>query len=156
MQKYEQANYDVVVVGGGLAGYSAAVAAARGGARTCLVRTDQFSAAIVRVRFAITPHGAGCHHPYGAETGIVGEVTYAERAACHVTAMENAWTNSQWDLALYDVACRTPNLTMHLNTSCDEVLLAASDADGEPVRGSTLDPTEQQVDDSRGYLRSPP
>ena len=49
--------------------------------------------------------------------------------------MENAWTNSQWDLALYDLACRTPHLALHMNTSCDDVLLAGSDPNSEPICG---------------------
>ena len=73
-----------------------------------------------------------------------------ERAACHVASMENAWTNSQWDLALYDLACRTPRLTLHMNTSCDEVLLASPDGntdDASLIAGSSLDPDEQRVSD---------
>ena len=74
--------YDVIIVDGGLAGYRAAIAAARGGTNTCLIQDRPVLGGNSSSEIRVTPHGAGCHHPYGAETGIVGEVTYAERAAC--------------------------------------------------------------------------
>ncbi len=97
----------------------------------------------------VTPHGAGRHHPYAAETGIVSEAILAERLRCHVKPMENSWTNSQWDMALYDLAVRTPNLTLHLNTPLTDVLLE----DG--TRGSTLDPKDERVQAERGYYERP-
>jgi hypothetical protein len=147
--RHDEHSYDVVVVGGGLAGYCAAIAAARGGASTCLIQDRPVLGGNSSSEIRVTPHGAGRHHPYAAETGIVAEVLLAERAACHVEAMENAWTNSQWDLALYDLACRTPGLNLQLNSSCDDVILA----DG--THGHQLDPDDIHVDESRGYRLRP-
>jgi hypothetical protein len=57
------------------------------------------------------------------ETGIVSEVLIEERARNHETIFENGWTNSVWDLTLYDVAQTTPNLTLHLNTTIVAVIM---------------------------------
>lgn len=141
--------FDVVVVGGGLAGTCAAIAAARHGAQTILVQDRPVLGGNSSSEIRVTPHGAGRVHPYGAETGIVAEALLAERQRCHVEPMENGWTNSQWDFALYDLAKRTPGLTLQLNTSLTDVRFE----DGE--LGSTLDPDDQAVTTKNGYRERP-
>lgn len=113
--------YDVVVCGGGLAGVSAAVASARHGARTCLVQDRPVLGGNSSSEIRVTPHGAAAFHAYARETGIVSEALTAERAANHEPIMENGWTNSVWDLTLYDLVTRTRGLTVHLNTTVEEV-----------------------------------
>jgi hypothetical protein len=141
--------FDVVVLGGGLAGFAAAVAAARHGARTALVQDRPVLGGNSSSEVRVTPHGAGRHHPYAAETGLMAEALAAERQRCHVEPMNNAWTNSQWDLALYDVCLRTPGLRLFLNTTLIDVLLE----DG--TRGSTLDPENRAVCSAKGYFERP-
>ena len=141
--------FDVVVLGGGLAGWAAAVAAARQGVRTALVQDRPVLGGNSSSEIRVTPHGAGRHHPYAAETGIIAEAILAERSRCHVEPMENAWTNSQWDLALYDLSKRTPGLELFMNTSLTDVLLE----DG--TRGSTLDPDDSRVSTDKGYRERP-
>ena len=53
---YQELDYEVVIVGGGLAGYSAAVAAARGGAKTCLIQ-DRPVLGNSSSEIRVTPHG---------------------------------------------------------------------------------------------------
>jgi hypothetical protein len=108
--------FDVVVCGGGLAGFCAAVAAARQGARTCLVHNRPVLGGNSSSEVGVTPHGAAAFHAYARETGIISELLIEERARNHAEIYENGWTNSVWDLVLYDLAQRTPNLTLHLNT----------------------------------------
>jgi len=109
-------SYDVIVCGGGLAGFCAAVAAARNGAATCLVHNRPVLGGNSSSEIGVTPHGAAAFHAYARETGILSEALIEERAQNHAEIYENGWTNSVWDMVLYDIAKRTPNLTLHLNT----------------------------------------
>lgn len=140
---------EVVVIGGGLAGFAAAVAAARHGAKTILVQDRAVLGGNSSSEIRVTPHGAGLHHQYATETGLMSEASLAERSRCHIQPMENAWTNSQWDLALYDICQRTPNLTLQMNTTLTDVILE----DG--TRGSTLDPDDRLVSTDAGYMERP-
>lgn len=109
--------YDVVVCGGGLAGVCAAIAAARGGAKTALVQDRPVLGGNSSSEVRVTPHGAAAFHAYARETGILSELLIEERAVNHEAIFENGWTNSVWDMVLYDLVQRTENLTLHLNTA---------------------------------------
>jgi len=110
--------YDVVVCGGGLAGFCAAVAAARHGARVCLVQDRPVFGGNSSSEIRVPPQGAASFHAYARETGIVHELLAEERASNHEEAtFDNGWINSVWDMVLYDAAMRTPNLTFRLNTA---------------------------------------
>lgn len=115
--------YDVVVLGGGLSGFCAAVAAAREGAKTCLIHNRPVLGGNASSEVRVTVHGAACHHAYCRETGIVGEAMRLERARNHLFPIENGWTNSVFDMSLYDMAVRESNLTLHLNTDVFDVEL---------------------------------
>jgi hypothetical protein len=117
-------NFDVVVCGGGLAGFCAAVSAARAGAKTCLVQDRPVLGGNSSSEVRVTPHGAAAFHAYARETGILSEVLIEERARNHETIFENGWTNSVWDLVLYDLAQTTANLTLRVNTSIHAVELS--------------------------------
>ena len=120
----EQEIYDVVVMGGGLSGFCAAVAAARSGAKTCLIQNRPVLGGNASSEIRVTVHGAACHHAYARETGILGEAMRAERAANHLFPNENGWTNSVFDMTLYDIAMQERNLHLHLNTDVWDVELA--------------------------------
>jgi hypothetical protein len=109
--------YDLVVIGGGLAGFSAAVAAARLGLKACLVHDRPVLGGNSSSEVRVTPHGAACFHSYARETGIISELLIAERALNHEPTFENGWINSVWDVVLYDMAQSTPGLSLKLNTS---------------------------------------
>lgn len=126
--------YDVVVCGGGLAGVSAAIAAARHGAKTCLVQDRPVLGGNSSSEIRVTPHGAAAFHAYARESGIVSEALIQERLTNHETITENGWTNSVWDLTLYDLAVQTANLTLHLNSSVDEVNASDRQIDSIAVR----------------------
>lgn len=102
--------FDVVVVGGGMAGLCAALAAARHGARTALVhdRPVLGGNASSEVRMWI----CGAHGADNAETGILEEIQ-----------LDNLYRNapgnySIWDATLYNKIAQQPRLTPFLNTSC--------------------------------------
>jgi hypothetical protein len=115
--------YDVVVCGGGLAGVCAAIAAARGGAKTALVQDRPVLGGNSSSEVRVTPHGAAAFHAYARETGILSELLIEERAVNHEAIFENGWTNSVWDMVIYDLVQRTENLTLHLNTAIQNVMV---------------------------------
>ncbi len=106
---------DLCVIGGGLAGLCAAVAAARRGARVVLMQDRPVLGgnASSEVRMWVCgAHGAG-----NRETGIIEELE-----------LTNIWRNpnknwSLWDSVLYEKARFEPNITLLLNTSCFECRL---------------------------------
>jgi len=116
MTKRIEQFFDFIVAGGGLAGVCAAIAAARHGLKTCLVHERPVLGGVASSEMRVTVHGAGCHHAYGRETGIIAELLADERARNHEEINENGWTNSVFDQVLYDACVREPNLTLHLNT----------------------------------------
>jgi len=122
IQKSER--YDVVVCGGGLAGFCAAVAAARHGAKTCLVQDRPVFGGNTSSEIRVPVHGACCHHAYARETGIVSEFLIEERYRNHAPVEENGAVNSVSDIVLYNIAMQTPNLTFKLNTSVHAIRLA--------------------------------
>lgn len=113
--------YDVVVAGGGLAGFCAAVSAARLGARTCLVQDRPVLGGNSSSEVRVQTRGASIYHAYAREGGIMQEIWVKERHDNHKDIFENGWANSVWDMTLYDIAQRTDNLTLRLNTSVQAV-----------------------------------
>lgn len=104
---------DFVVVGGGLAGTVAAIAAARHGMRTVLVQDRPVLGgnASSEIRMGIV----GAHGDGNKETGILEEIQ-----------LENLHCNplmryTLWDDVWYSAAVREKNLTLLLNTSVDKV-----------------------------------
>lgn len=104
---------DICVVGGGLAGLCAAVAAARGGARTVLVhdRPVLGGNASSEIRMWV----CGAHGDNRRECGILEELE-----------LENMYRNpgqnySVWDSVLYGKARFQENLTLLLNCSVHEL-----------------------------------
>lgn len=114
--KLEALHYDFVVCGGGLAGVCAAIAAARQGVRVGLLHDRTVLGGNSSSEVRVTPHGAAQHHPYGRETGIIGELIIEERAVNHAEIFENGWTNSVWDLVLLTAVMAEPTIDLHLNT----------------------------------------
>ncbi|ACQ79787.1 conserved hypothetical protein [Beutenbergia cavernae DSM 12333] len=123
--RHREERAQVVVCGGGLAGVSAAVSAARLGLRTVLVQDRPVLGGNSSSEVRVVPRGAGNYHAYARETGVVGDLLERERLLNHEEIFENGFTNSVWDLTMYDLVERTPNLTLHLNTAVRDVVLGA-------------------------------
>ncbi|OZB98647.1 FAD-dependent oxidoreductase [Paenibacillus sp. XY044] len=119
---------DVTVIGGGLAGVCAAIAAARLGSKVVLVNNRPVlggnSSSEVRVWVCgATAHGI---NRYARETGIMGELF-----------VENQYRNPDgnpylWDLVILEAVRAEPNITLLLNTDVHEV-----EADG-PEENRTI------------------
>lgn len=143
-------SYDVVVCGGGLAGFCAAVAAARQGARVALVQDRPVLGGNASSEVRVTVHGATGFHAYARETGILSELLIEERARNHEEINENGWTNSLFDQVLYDLAQRTSGLTLHLNTAVHDVLLG-----DDELSGLSDIPNRPLPDTVSGWYRRP-
>lgn len=119
------ADYDLVVVGGGLAGVAAAIAAARLDRRVALINNRPVlggnSSSEVRVWVCgATAHG---NQRWARENGIIGELY-----------LENQYRNPDgnpihWDDVVLDAVRAEPNISLFLNTDVREV--AASGPEGE-------------------------
>lgn len=106
-------SFDVVVVGAGMAGIPAAVAAARNGAKTVLINDRPCLGGNASSEIRVTVNGVAHLKPDGLperETGIVEEILLENRA-------KNAQESYPvWDHVVYDYVTREPNLTVMLNT----------------------------------------
>lgn len=115
--KSQTVETDVIVVGGGLAGVSAAVAAARLGRTVALINNRPVlggnSSSEVRVWVCgATAHG---NQRWARESGIIGEMY-----------VENQFRNPEgnpiyWDDVVLDTVRREPNLQLFLNTDVRNV-----------------------------------
>lgn len=130
---------DVVVVGGGMAGVCAAIAAARNGASVALIQDRQVlggnSSSEIRMHIV----GADCHggrkDTDSRETGILEEL----RLEAAVRNPQRSF--SMWDLLLYEWVRREPNITLLLNTACVGVKMDAENRIGAVIalRNTTED-----------------
>lgn len=108
---------DLTVVGGGIAGICAAVAAARQGLDTVLVndRPVLGGNSSSEVRVWINGATGGTHNRYVREGGIVEEICLENRA-------RNPDGNADlWDMVLHDLCANQAHLTVHLNLLIDDI-----------------------------------
>ena len=105
---------DFVIIGGGMAGVCAALAAARHGVRVVLVQDRSVLGGNASSEIKMHIVGADCHgsRPGTRESGIIEELR-----------LEDACRNphrsySQWDLLLYEKVKAEPNITLLLDTTC--------------------------------------
>ena len=110
-----EVDYDVVVVGGGLAGVCAAIAAARHGCKTAIVQDRPVFGGNSSSEMRVNATGANNCGAWARETGIIEELLIEERARNH-DVFRNGRINSIWDLVLYEWVKKEPNLTAYLNT----------------------------------------
>lgn len=115
--------FDVAVIGGGMAGISAAVSAARNGAKTVLIQDRPVLGGNASSEMRVTVNGVqGLKNKLKVdrETGIVEELL-----------IENWHYNPQesypvWDHVLYNYVKREPNLELMLNTQAVEAVMSGN------------------------------
>jgi len=105
---------DLVIVGGGLAGVSAAVSASRLGTSVILIQDRSMLGGNASSEIKMHIVGADCHgrKPGCRESGFIEELR-----------LEDSYRNphrsySQWDLLLYEKVKLEPNITLLLDTTC--------------------------------------
>ncbi|MEF3304373.1 FAD-dependent oxidoreductase [Paenibacillus sp. GYB003] len=115
--RFETVQTDIAVIGGGLAGVCAAVAAARHGRTVALVQNRPVLGgnASSEVRVWVSGASATGTHRYARETGIMGEMF-----------VENEYRNPDgnpyyWDLVVLETVLAEPNIRLFLNTDVHEV-----------------------------------
>jgi len=113
-------DFDVVVIGGGIAGTCAAIAAARNGTRTALVHERSMLGGNSSSEVRLYPEVSCNHNVWCKETGILDEIHTEERVRNHEPYVEGLM-NSVWDLVLYEWVLREKDLTLFLNTTVREV-----------------------------------
>ncbi|MBI3986853.1 MAG: FAD-dependent oxidoreductase [Lentisphaerae bacterium] len=112
---------DVCVVGGGMSGLCAALAAARRGARVVLAHDRPVFGgnASSEIRVGIIGADRCGAVPHARETGLIEEIRLRNLASN--PGMD--WC--LWDLLLYEMAREEPNLTALMNASCLDATLEA-------------------------------
>ncbi|NJP51982.1 FAD-dependent oxidoreductase [Streptomyces sp. SBST2-5] len=113
-QDYE---FDVVVVGGGLAGLCAAIACAREGAQVALVQDRPVYGGNSSSEIRVVPYGASHGAAWAGETGLAHELILTDRAGNHEHFFDHGLMNSLYDMTLAEAARREPTLTEFRNTS---------------------------------------
>ncbi|MEK3722779.1 FAD-dependent oxidoreductase [Paenibacillus sp. FSL H8-0034] len=125
--KFEHVQSDITVVGGGLSGVCAAVAAARLGKKVSLIQNRPVLGGNSSSEMRVWVVGATGHgvNRFARETGILGEMF-----------VENQYTNPEgnpyyWDLIVLEKVRDEPNITLFLNTDVHEI-----EAEGEETNRS--------------------
>lgn len=114
-QRLIRRNYDLVVVGGGIAGTTCAISAARNKMKVALVHNRPMLGGNSSSEVKLYPEDNSGHQPWIKEGGIHDEFHVEERQRNHLPYREGIM-NAHWDLVLYEWAVREPNLTLYLNT----------------------------------------
>lgn len=117
LMKEQERFADFVVIGGGMAGVSAAVSAARRGVKTILVQDRPVLGGNASKEIRVWLHGANGNpnNGYFRETGLMEELK-----------LENLYRNphgnaESWHLTLHNAVMKEPNLEVFLNTVITEI-----------------------------------
>ncbi|MEN6401906.1 MAG: FAD-dependent oxidoreductase [Armatimonadia bacterium] len=145
MSKLTSLTTDVAVVGGGLAGVCAAIAAARHGAKVILIQDRPVLGGNTSSEIQVHATGADCSggRPHAREGGILEEMRLEE-------AVRNPQRCGQiWDLVLWDFVTREKNLTLLLNSTC-----AGAEVEDNLIKSIRVarESTEDQFDISAGVF----
>lgn len=105
---------DFVVVGGGLAGVCAALAASRNGARVVLIQDRSVLGGNASSEVKMHVVGADCHgsRPGARESGLIEELKLED------AARNPHRSYAHWDLLLYEKVAAEPRITLLLDTQC--------------------------------------
>ena len=138
--KTKRLQTDVVVVGGGMAGVCAAIAAARCGVQVVLVHDRPVlggnSSSEVRMHICGADCSGNRNNTDSRETGILEELRLED-------AVHNPQRSaSMWDLLLYDKVRSEANITLLLNTYCRGVRMLAPDRIASVLASCPLTETE--------------
>jgi len=113
MKKVEDLSYELVIVGGGMSGLCAAIAAARNNVKTALIHARPVLGgnASGEVRIHISSATDGARKPELEETGILYEMMLTNKAR------NPHYNYDLWDMTMFEAAKNEKNLDLYLNTS---------------------------------------
>lgn len=111
-ERYDEKSYELVVVGGGMAGLCAAIEAARAGVKVALIHARPVLGGNASSEIRV--------HISGADDGLE-KADYAEGGLLYELMLENKARNdhfsySIWDMILFESALKEKNLTTFMNT----------------------------------------
>lgn len=119
----KNASFDIVVVGGGLSGICAAVAAARMGVKTAIIQNRSMFGGNASSEIRMHIVGANCHasKPNLRETGILEEILLRNKK-------KNPYASFPiFDTVMWETVRHQKNLTSFLNTNMDDVILEGNE-----------------------------
>src|SRR3954471_4840067 len=96
-EPYIKDNFDLIVVGGGIAGTAAAISAARNGVKVALVHERSMLGGNSSSEVRLYPENNDAYQPWIRESGIHEEFHLEDRARNHVRYREGLM-NCHWDL----------------------------------------------------------
>ena len=111
-ERYSEKNYDVIVVGGGMAGVCAAISSARHGAKTALIHARPMLGgnASSEIRIHISGADQSLKQAQYADTGLVYELMLRNKA------VNDHYNYTIWDGVLFEAAAKEENLEVFYNT----------------------------------------
>src|SRR6185369_15806140 len=133
---------DFVVVGGGLAGVCAALAAARNGRKVVLLQDRSVLGGNASSEIKMHAVGADVHgrRPGARESGLIEEFRLED------AARNPHRSYSQWDLLLYEKVMVESNVTLLLDTDCTGCAVENSSAGRRRI--STVEAVRQSTEDA--------
>ena len=123
---------DIVVVGGGLAGVSAAISAARFGAEVLLVQERSVLGGNSSSEIRVGPSGAtgNGYHRDARETGIIEEMFLEARSRSYGLRQVNGNHYPMWDVVLEEKVRAEPRIRLLMDTRVISVETEADTTDG--------------------------
>lgn len=118
VKRKQTKTFDVAVIGGGMAGVCAAIASARGGARTVLIQNRPMLGGNASSEIRMHICGAGCQMAKQGvnETGILMELLLENKR------LNPGFNYNLWDAILMNRVQSTAGLELWLNTNCYDVV----------------------------------
>lgn len=120
----EHMTADVCVIGGGPAGWAAAIASAREGAHTVLIHNRPVLGGNASTEVRVPPVGSASYNAYAADCGVFRDVILSERLRA-LDQMTEGQRSANFDLALYSEAKQEQFLDLYLNTQLISVTAEA-------------------------------
>ncbi|MCC6696055.1 MAG: FAD-dependent oxidoreductase [Candidatus Hydrogenedentes bacterium] len=114
--------FDLVVVGGGIAGTAAAIGAARNGVKVALVHERSMLGGNSSSEVKLVPENSSGHRAWVKELGLLDEFHTEERVRNHLPCREGIM-NCHWDLVLYEKVLSEANISLFLNTHMHRVAM---------------------------------
>jgi hypothetical protein len=132
-------DFDIAVIGGGMAGICAAIAAARNGAKTVLIQDRSVLGGNASSEIRVCVCGASLkinnQTVLERETGIIEEILMANRL------FNPQDSYPVWDHILYDFVTREPNLELLLNTQAVNAVM-----DGAKIKAAICRQTSTETE----------